>query len=95
MNAWYQIVRGVPIPPPPPLGRKKGSHDNLHVARQAAITNGVVLRRSGETLLVAARAVLSEHSWWSISPEHLARLISIASKRPDDIQERLALKGHL
>lgn len=74
----YPIFFGVPMPAPMPRGRKKGSRDQMHGIRQAAIAKGVGLRKSGKPLLAAARDVL-EHSRWNVTPQHLARLISVAS----------------
>ena len=79
MTAMYEVVSGVPMPPPPPRGRRKGFPNRPQPCREAVIKAGVSYRAEGKTFIAAATAALAEHRW-SATPAHVARLISIASK---------------
>lgn len=79
MSGQYTIRHGVPIPPAIPRGRKLGSHDSTHKARQSAISAGVAMVKSGESFVAAARSAAELYPK-PVSERHLARLISEALK---------------
>lgn len=76
MRETFIVQYGVPIPET--RGRKKGSVDRNHSARQAAISKGVALVVSGSSYAAAAKLVLTDYP--SITKERMARLISQSTK---------------
>jgi transposase len=72
----YSIIKGVPIPET--RGRKKGSVDLNHSARQAAIAKGVALVAQGHSCVEAATMVQSVYS--GTSHNRMVRLIRQARK---------------
>lgn len=77
MIAMLKILSGVPIPPVA-RGRKKGSRDVNHDARQAAIAKGVALMVSGCSGVEAAKIVHPDYPSMSIG--RMVRLIRQARK---------------
>lgn len=65
-------------PPPETRGRKKGSVDRNHAARQEAIKRGVSLVATGLSYIDAAKSVLGAYP--GITKERMARLISQSIK---------------
>jgi hypothetical protein len=63
---------------PETRGRKKGSVDQHHAGRQAAIARGVQLVALGKSCVEAARIVRADYP--NISPDRMVKLIRCAKK---------------
>jgi hypothetical protein len=77
MRVPYRVQSGIPLPPKS-WGRKKGSVDRNHAARQDAINQGVRLVASGLNYIEAAKSALATYP--VITKERMARLISQSIK---------------
>lgn len=76
MNEPYPIQTGIPLPET--RGRKKGSVDRHHAARQEAVARGVTLVATGLSYMEAARLVRPIYD--GASEKRMARLISQSIK---------------